>query len=90
MASAVQSSGRTGWYYRVLSSGVVGPEDRLKLVARRSPGWTIARIWRAFYIDTLNPEELARLSEVPALAEPGAITFSEGSRQTRSKTGPNA
>ncbi len=69
MATAVQSSGRTGWYYRVLSPGIVGPSDRLNLVARRSEEWTVARVWRAFYVDTLNAEELARLSEVPALAE---------------------
>lgn len=68
MARAVQSSGRTGWYYRVLSSGNVAPEDRLELVARSSPEWTIARIWRAFYVDTLNFKELAALAEAPALA----------------------
>ena len=69
MARAVQSTGRTGWYYRVLSEGLVGPEDGLKLVDRKSPDWTISRIWRAFYVDTLNRAELARLSEVPALTE---------------------
>lgn len=69
MAIAVQSSGRTGWYYRVLSPGIVGPSDHLKLVARRSAGWTVARVWRAFYVDTLDREELPRLWRVPALAE---------------------
>jgi MOSC domain-containing protein YiiM len=69
MARAVQTTGRTGWYYRVLSPGIVGPEDGLRLVARRSPEWTIARVWYTFYVDTMNHSELACLSQLPALAE---------------------
>ncbi len=69
MAKSVQATGRTGWYYRILSAGIVCPEDRLRLVSRKSPDWTVTRIWRAFYVDTLNGAELARLAEVSALAE---------------------
>lgn len=69
MAKRVQSTGRTGWYYRVLQSGIVAPEDSIDRIERRSPDWTIARIWRAFYVDTLNRDELAQLSELSRLAE---------------------
>lgn len=68
MARAVQSTGRTGWYYRVLQPGIVTPEDRLTLVERRSPEWTVARIWRAFYIDPLNRAELSGIAALERLA----------------------
>ncbi|KQK28856.1 hypothetical protein ARD30_05885 [Bosea thiooxidans] len=68
MARDVQSTGRTGWYYRVLRVGAVAPDDRLRLVERTSPGWTIARIRHAFYVDTLNREELAGIAALERLA----------------------
>ncbi len=69
MARQVQATGRTGWYYRVLTPGVVTPEDDLTLVERRSPDWTLKRIWRAFYVDTLNRTELAGIAALDRLAE---------------------
>lgn len=69
MAKSVQFTGRTGWYYRVLAEGEVGPADRLKLIDRQSPDWTIARIWHLFYMDTLNLCELEALVELTSLAE---------------------
>ncbi|WP_439629594.1 MOSC domain-containing protein [Shinella sp.] len=68
MARTVQSTGRTGWYYRVLQPGTVTPADRLMLLDRKAPEWTLARIWRAFYIDTLNREELAGIAALKPLA----------------------
>lgn len=69
MAKSVQSTGRTGWYYRVLIEGDVGPDDHLTLIDRQSPSWTIERIWRLFYVDPLNRHELEAVVELPALAE---------------------
>lgn len=69
MAKRVQSTGRTGWYYRVLRTGVVGPDDRLRLLERHSPEWTVARIWHAFYVDTLNQDELSKLAALPRQAD---------------------
>ncbi|MDM9648701.1 MOSC domain-containing protein [Rhizobium sp. S163] len=69
MAHEVQSTGRTGWYYRVLQEGVVAPHARLELIERKSPEWTLARIWRAFYVDTLNVEELRGIATIASLAD---------------------
>ncbi|TCL71815.1 MOSC domain-containing protein [Rhizobium sp. BK251] len=69
MARTVQSTGRTGWYYRVLEQGPVSPGDQIVLIERKSAEWTIARIWHAFYVDTLNREVLGRLAELQSLAE---------------------
>ncbi|MDN5782865.1 MAG: MOSC domain-containing protein, partial [Luteimonas sp.] len=41
MARRVQSSGRTGWYYRVLQPGSAEAGDLLRLDARPHPEWTL-------------------------------------------------
>ncbi len=69
MARRVQASGRTGWYYRVLEPGDVTPDSRLERIDRAAPAWTIRRIWRVFYVDTLNRAELEFLADLPQLAE---------------------
>jgi MOSC domain-containing protein YiiM len=68
MARAVQRSGRTGWYLRVLVPGSVSPSDALVLVDRVTPEWTIGRIWKAFYVDVLNRRELEAISNLATLA----------------------
>ncbi|MFM9976590.1 MAG: MOSC domain-containing protein [Sphingomonadaceae bacterium] len=37
-------SGRCGWYYRVIEEGAVAAGDRLMLVARPHPEWSVARV----------------------------------------------
>jgi MOSC domain-containing protein YiiM len=69
VAKSVQTSGRTGWYYRVIETGWVAPDDRLVLIDRRTPEWTIRQIWHYFYIDRMNVEALARLADLSPLAE---------------------
>lgn len=69
MARRVQTSGRTGWYYRVLQPGEVRAIDGLKLVERPNPAWTLRRIWHCFYVDRLNHAELEALARLPQLAE---------------------
>lgn len=69
MARRVQQSGRTGWYYRVLAPGTVAPGDRLELVDRLAPDWTLHRLWRALYVDRLNKGELQGIAALDVLAE---------------------
>jgi MOSC domain-containing protein YiiM len=69
MSRMVQSTGRTGWYYRVLKPGTVSPDDHLVLRERNAPQWTLTRIWRAFYIDPLNHSELAGIAALEHLAD---------------------
>lgn len=68
MARDVQESGRTGWYYRVMQTGTVSPGDHLELLDRPSPDWTISRIWRAFYVNTLDRAELSAIAGLERLA----------------------
>lgn len=69
MARRVQQTGRTGWYYRVLEPGIVTPGDRLALVHRIAPEWTLHRLWRALYVDRLNLDELKGMAALDVLAE---------------------
>jgi MOSC domain-containing protein YiiM len=41
LALRVQETGRTGWYFRVLREGHVQAGNRLLLVERRHPNWTV-------------------------------------------------
>lgn len=58
MAKRVQNTGRSGWYYRVLEPGLVGPGDRLVLEERPNADWPLSRILHVLYIDTLNRADL--------------------------------
>lgn len=69
MARAVQTTGRTGWYYRVLEPGTVAPGDSLVRIDRHAPEWTLTRIWRTFYVDPLNRRELEGIAALDRLAE---------------------
>ena len=69
MALRVQRSGRTGWYYRVVEEGIVHPHDSLDLIDRRSPDWTLHRLWRLLYVDTLDHDELRAVIALPHLPD---------------------
>ncbi|RHZ93547.1 MOSC domain-containing protein [Cereibacter sphaeroides] len=69
MARRVQLTGRTGWYYRVLEPGTVAPGDRLQLIDRRAPDWTLRRLWQALYVDRMNLAELEGMAALDVLAE---------------------
>lgn len=68
MAVRLQSTGRTGWYYRVLQPGWVQPDDLLRRVTRPQPTWTVARVLRALYHERLEGDELAALAELAELS----------------------
>lgn len=69
MSRRVQSTGRVGWYYRVLEAGTVQPDDRLKLIDRVALDWPLRRIWHALYIDRMNLGELKGIAALDVLAE---------------------
>ncbi|KQV84983.1 molybdenum cofactor sulfurase [Massilia sp. Root351] len=49
-ARAVQDSGLTGWYYRVLRPGWIAPADLLELQERPLPDWPLARLIAALFL----------------------------------------
>ncbi|APH59165.1 MOSC domain-containing protein [Granulibacter bethesdensis] len=69
MALRVQETGRTGWYYRVLEEGMIRAGDRFQLLERRSPAWTLQRVWNVLYVDSMNRDELSEMAALPHLPE---------------------
>ena len=69
MAERVQAARRTGWYYRVLEDGLVKTGNRLELVDRVAPDWTLHRLWHALYVDRRNLDELKGIAALDVLAE---------------------
>jgi MOSC domain-containing protein YiiM len=69
MAYRVQSTGRTGWYYRVLESGKVQAGDELALLERPNANWPLNKLLHYLYVDRLNREALLQISQMPFLTE---------------------
>lgn len=69
MATLVQASGRTGWYYRVREAGQVAPGDELQLLDRLHPDWPLARLLHYLYIDPLNREGLTAMAALTVLPD---------------------
>jgi MOSC domain-containing protein YiiM len=69
MAYAVQMTGRTGWYYRVLQEGVANHGDTLALDERPQPGWPLSRLTRLLYRDKHATDELVLMAALPQLAD---------------------
>lgn len=64
----MQSTGRTGWYFRVLQEGHVEAGQSIRLIERLHPEWTVAECNRIMHIDRGNFEEAARLADLKELA----------------------
>lgn len=64
----LQDSGRTGWYLRVLTEGVVASHAPIFLSDRPHPDWTIARANRIMHVDKLDLASAAALAELPSLS----------------------
>jgi len=67
MAKRVQTTGRTGWYYRVLEPGEVQAGDVLVLRDRPRPAWPLFRLLDLLYRDTRNWDALAEMAALPEL-----------------------
>ena len=69
MARRVQTTGRTGWYYRVLQTGTASTEDDLVLLDRIAPDWPLRRLWHVMYVDPLNGALLDQIAALDVLAD---------------------
>jgi MOSC domain-containing protein YiiM len=69
MSRRVQTTGRTGWYYRVLSEGEVAAGDAIALVDRPYADWTLRRVQHHLYVKTQDQAAIERLAQLPVLSE---------------------
>ncbi|UZW60357.1 MOSC domain-containing protein [Lysobacter enzymogenes] len=65
MARRMQANGRTGWYYRVIEAGRAEAGERLRLIARPWPRWSLQRIATMLFVRTLDREELQAALALP-------------------------
>jgi MOSC domain-containing protein YiiM/ferredoxin-NADP reductase len=68
MSSLVQSTGRTGWLYRVLREGWVEEGAEMELIERINPTWSLSRLQHFLYTDRNNAEALTQLVRLPGLS----------------------
>lgn len=77
MAWLFQKTGRTGWYYRVLSTGSVKQGDGMILIDRPYPDWSVQRVTAARLTRRIDPGNAAILALLPELAEGWRDAFSK-------------
>ena len=76
MALEMQSSGRTGWYYRTLTPGWVRRGAEMAVVDRPHPDWPLARVIALMFArDKDRLDEWALAAKLPALADRWRHTF---------------
>lgn len=68
VVAAMVSTGRTGWYYRVIEEGSVAAGDPIKLISRVHPEWSVARVF-GLLIGGGHKGEKAALRELAGLRE---------------------
>ena len=68
LALLLQNTGRTGWYFRVLTEGFVEEGQTFTLVNRTFPQWTIQKCNQVIHAKQPNFEEVRELSQCELLA----------------------
>lgn len=61
----IQSSGRTGWYFRVIEPGEVAAGDEMRLLERPHPTWTLLRLNTLLFDRVLDLDELQEAAALP-------------------------
>jgi MOSC domain-containing protein YiiM len=68
-AKKTQSSGRIGWYFRVLQGGIVQAGWPMVPVERKHPKWSVANVHRVLHARKVDPALLKEVSELPELGK---------------------
>lgn len=68
LAARVERSGRTGWYFRVLTEGSIESGTLLDLIDRPHPDWSITAANEVMHQQKGGPERALELAEIPALS----------------------
>lgn len=68
-APQTHEEGKTGWYYRVVKQGFISAGMELRVIERRNPTWSIARLQHFFHRDKGDLKIAKELSELPGLGD---------------------
>ena len=77
MAARFQQTGWTGWYYRVVESGVVNMGDSISLLERMHPDWSLDIVIAARFAPCLPYETASALATLPELATNWRAAFAK-------------
>ncbi|GGI45117.1 hypothetical protein GCM10008018_10490 [Paenibacillus marchantiophytorum] len=77
MPLKVQTSGYSGFYFRVLKEGKVALTDRLEQISAHPKSITVAFANRIMHVDKNNWEEMQRILEVKELSVNWRQTFAK-------------
>jgi len=83
LAVRVDESGRTGWYQRVLREGFLQAGDKLELLERPNPAWTVLRAHFILRAPALKPDESLELAALPQLSAASRAGLLRGLEQNR-------
>jgi MOSC domain-containing protein YiiM len=68
LPKAMIRNGRSGWYYRVLTPGVISPGDQVVLLERPNPGFPFTRLVEFTIPGTATLADWQRMLKTPGLA----------------------
>lgn len=68
LAARVEGNGFSGWYVRVLQEGTVEAGQKIELLKRPFPEWTISRVFDIIYNLERDVDESLELAHCPAYA----------------------
>ena len=69
LPKAMIRNGRSGWYYRVIETGMLAAGDRLDLLEQFNPTWPMARFNRVLLSSkSSTTEDMVELATLPGLA----------------------
>ncbi len=69
VCAGIVRNGRSGWYYRVVEEGVLGPGDTITLVERGLPAWSLARLFAVLVGGERDQAGARELAGLAVLAE---------------------
>lgn len=84
LALQVQQTGRTGWYFRVLTEGIVAAGMRLILGKRPHPDWTIERANRVMHTEKSDIAAALELAAIPLLSDNWRTTLTRRANKQES------
>lgn len=87
LALRVQQNGRTGWYFRVLSEGIVAPSAILTLQARPHPEWPLSLANEIMHLRKTDWDAAAQLAACPLLSQSWKNTLGQRAESGRRPIG---
>jgi MOSC domain-containing protein YiiM len=87
MTRLIDTEGITGWYFRVLDEGEVGPGCAFERIDAASHGLTIAELWRLWRQHRPDPDLIEARSATPGLAAGWVQKLTERAKWLRDNGG---